>query len=176
MGEVKGMDELLKNLKTLPDKVQKRILVGAVRAGAKPIIKEAKSRVPVKSGLLKESIGVTRFKTRKKSLVWYEISPRVQKFKLKAEDTNTGKNVVLTLKNDPYYARFIEFGTYAHLDHSMVKTRTGKLGKRRAEIVAKGFGIKPHPFMRPAFEKEGENSIKFVRDYMRKRLDKELAR
>ena len=82
MSEVLGMDELLKNLKTLPEKVQKRVLVGAVRAAAKPIVKEAKALVPVEHGVLKESIGVTKFKTRKKSLVWFQVSPRVEKYRL----------------------------------------------------------------------------------------------
>ena len=176
MSEVLGMDELLKNLKSLPEKVQKRILVGAVRAGAKPMIKEAKSLAPVQSGMIKDSIGVTRFKTRKKSLVWFVVSPRVKTFKMKATNMDNGQNAVLTMRNDPWYAHFVEYGTYSHLDHPMVRARTGKLGKKRAKIVASGGGIKPHPFMRPAFEKEGLNSINEVRKYIAKRLDKELAK
>jgi len=176
MSEVRGMDELLKNLKTLPEKLQKRVLVGAVRAGAKPIIKEARKLAPKDSGMLKESIGVTKFKTRKKTLVWFVVSPRVKKFKMKATDTDSGKNVVLTMLNDPWYAHFVEYGTYAKLDHPLVKRVGGKRGKKRNQIAAKGYGIKPHPFMRPAFEKEGENSIKYVREYIAKRLDKELSR
>jgi len=129
--QVLGMNELLKNLKTLPDKVQKRILVGAVRAGAKPIVKEARSLVPKDTGNLKKSIGVTKFRTRKKSLVWFQVSPR------------TGG------KYDGWYGRFLEVGT--------------------AKMPA-------HPFMRPAFEKEGENSIKSVKEYIAKRLDKELSK
>lgn len=156
--QVLGMDELLKNLKTLPDKVQKRILAGAVRAGAKPIIKEAKSLVPTEDGNLKKSIGVTKFKTRKKTLVWFQVSPRTDG------------------KYDGWYGHFVEYGTYAELDHPMVRQRTGKLGQRRAKIVASGFGLKPRPFLRPAFEKEGENSIKAVKEYIAKRLDKELLK
>ena len=156
--QVLGMNELLKNLKTLPDKVQKRILVGAVRAGAKPIVKEARSLVATDSGDLKKSIGVTKFRTRKKSLVWFQVSPR----------TNG--------RYDGWYGRFLEFGTYANLDHPLAKPRAGKLGIRRAKIVAQGFGLKPRPFLRPAFEKEGENSIKSVKEYIAKRLDKELSK
>ena len=156
--QVLGMNELLKNLKTLPDKVQKRILVGAVRAGAKPIVKEARSLVPKDTGNLKKSIGVTKFRTRKKSLVWFQVSPR------------TGG------KYDGWYGNFIEYGTYAELDHPLVRPSTGKRGEKRAKVVAKGFGLKPKPYMRPAFEKEGENSIKSVKEYIAKRLDKELSK
>lgn len=158
MSEVSGMDELLKNLQSLPEKVQKNILVGAVRASAKPIIAEAKSLVPKEHGELKKSIGVTKVKVRKKTLVWFQVSPR----------TNG--------KYDGWYGRFIEFGTYSNLDHSLVRQRTGKLGKKRASVVAKGGGIKQHPFIRPAYEKEGENSINEVRKYIAKRFDKEMAK
>ena len=176
MSDVRGMNELLKNLKDLPEKVQKRVLVGAVRAAAKPIVKEAKSLVPVEHGTLKESIGITRFKTRKKSIVWFQVSPRVQKYKLKAQDTDTGKNVILTMQNSPFYGYFVEFGTYAKLDHPLLKPRSSKRTKKRDAIVEKGGGIRPHPFMRPAFEKEGENAIIALKEYVAKRLDKELAK
>jgi len=176
MSEVLGMEELLKNLKTLPEKVQKRVLVGAVRAAAKPIVKEAKALVPVEHGVLKKSIGVTKFETRKKSLVWFQVSPRVEKYRLKAQDMDNGKNVVLTMQQSPFYGYFVEFGTYAKLDHPLLKPRSGKRAKRRAAIVAKGGGIKPHPFMRPAFEREGDKAIAALKEYMAKRLDKELAK
>ena len=176
MSQVIGMDELLRNLKTLPEKVQKRVLVGAVRAAAKPIVQEAKSLVPVKYGSLKRSIGVTKFRTHKKTLVWFQVSPRVQKYRLKAQDTSTHENVTLTMEYSPFYGYFVEFGTYSKLDHALLKPRGGKRAKKRAAIVAKGGGIRPHPFMRPAFEREGENSIIALKEYVAKRLDKELAR
>lgn len=131
MVEVAGMDELLRNLKTLPEKVQKRVLVGGVRAAAKPVLNEAKRLVPKDTGNLKKSIGVTKLRTKKKSLVWFQVSTR--------------KNG----KYDGWYGRFIEVGT--------------------AKMPA-------HPFMRPAFEKEGENAIIALKEYVAKRLDKELAK
>ncbi|MBL4730786.1 MAG: HK97 gp10 family phage protein [Sulfurimonas sp.] len=131
MSQALGMEELLKNLETIPDKVQKRILVGAVRAGAKPIATEAKNLVPKDTGNLKKSIGVTKLKVRKKNLVFFQVSPR-----------SYGKH-------DGYYGLFLELGT--------------------SKMIA-------HPFMRPAFEKEGENSIIAVKEYIAKRLDKELSR
>ena len=176
--KVLGVEKLLQDLKKLPQKVQKRIMVGAVRAAAKPIVKEAKNLVPVEHEALKRSIGITRFKTRKKSLVWFQVSPRVEKYRLNAQEMKSGKSVVLTLQHSPYYGRFIEYGTYAKLDHPLENPPSGKRAKKRAAIVAKGGGISPkqRSYMRPAFEKEGENAIVAFKEYMAKRLDKELGR
>ena len=156
MEGVTGLDEVLRKLKKLPERIQKNVVVGAVRAGTKPIVKEAKALVPTNTGTLKKSIGATKRRSKNKNIIHFSITPRVKK--------------------GGWYAHFVEFGTYAKLDHPMKKQRTGKLGKRREKIVAKGLGIKPHPFMRPAFEKKGEESIKFVREYMKKRVDKEIAK
>jgi len=128
---VSGLDDILKKLAILPQRVQKNVVVGAIRASAKPIIQEAKALVPKDSKSLSKSIGITKFKTRKKSLVWFSVSPR------------RGKNW------DGFYGRFIEFGT--------------------VKMSAK-------PFMRPAFEKKSAETIKFAKEYMKKRLDKELAK
>lgn len=176
MSQVMGMDELLRNLNTLPEKVQKRVLVGAVRAAAKPIVQEAKSLVPVKYGSLKRSIGVTRFRTHKRTLVWFQVSPRVKKYRLQAQDTSTHENVTLTMEHSPFYGQFIEFGTYSKLDHALLRPSDGERAVKRAAIVAKGGGIRPHPFMRPAFEREGHKAIIALKDYMAQRLDRELAR
>ena len=153
---VLGMEEILKKLKKLPERVQKNVLTGAIRASAKPIVKEAKRLVPTDSGTLKKSIGVRKRRSKNKNIIRFSIAP--------------------LSKKDGYYGRFIEFGTYAKLDHPMKRPRMGKLGERRAKIVANGGGIPAHPFMRPAFEKEGENTIKAAKEYMNKRIDKEIAK
>jgi len=153
---VTGMEEILKKLKVLPGKVQKNVLNGAIRASSKPIIKEARRLVPTDSGTLKKSIGVVKRRSKNKNIIKFSIAP--------------------LSKKDGFYGRFIEFGTYAKLDHPLKKERTGKLGERRAKIVKKGQGIAPHPFMRPAFEKEGESTINSAKEYMKKRIDKEIAK
>lgn len=127
--EILGMDAILKKLKILPERVQKNVLVGAVRASAKPMIKEAKSLVPVESGTLKKSIGIRKRRSKDKKIVRFSVAP------LK--------------KKDGWYAHFVEFGTV----------------KQTA-----------HPFMRPAFEKKGMESIDEAKKYMTKRIDKEIAK
>ncbi|MFK5937723.1 MAG: HK97 gp10 family phage protein [Sulfurimonas sp.] len=133
MNDVKiyGVEEILRKLNKLPEKVMKNVVVGAIRASAKPIIEEAKRLVPVRTGRLKKSIGVVKRKSKDKDIVIFSISPR------KTKHLNG------------WYGRFIEDGTSK---------------------------MAPHPFFRPAYEKEGENTIEFAKKYMRKRIDKELAK
>ena len=126
---VLGMEEILKKLKKLPERVQKNVLTGAIRASAKPIIKEARRLVPVRSGTLKKSIGVRKRRSKDRKIIKFSIAP--------------------LSKKGGFYGMFVENGT--------------------SKMAA-------HPFMRPAFEKEGKNTIKAAKEYMNKRIDKEIAK
>lgn len=94
------MGDLLKKLKILPDKIQKNVLTGAIRAGATLISKEAKLRVPVKTGLLKKSIGVVKHRKdrRNPTIVSFIIAPR-------------SKYMHKNQKKPYNYGRIVEFGT-----------------------------------------------------------------
>lgn len=129
------MKDLLKRLKTLPEKVQKRIAVGGVRASAKPVVQDARSRIHNISGNLAKSIGVTKYRTRG-SIVRFSISPRVRG------------------KHDGYYGLWVELG------HPVIRK-----GKKIGFVPA-------HPFLKPAFEAKGEETIKYFKQYVAKRLDK----
>jgi HK97 gp10 family phage protein len=85
--------KLLESLKQFPINIQKNVITGAVRAGAKPILTAAKANVPVDTGNLKKSLGTTKRKTEDKNIVRFSISPR------------RGGN------SDGFYGHMIEFGT-----------------------------------------------------------------
>jgi len=131
VSEVIGMDKLLHSLKVFPERVQKNVLSGAVRAGTKPILTEAKIRVPKDTGNLKKSLGVIKRRSRDKTKLRFSITPR-----------KGGKN-------DGFYAHMIEFGT----------------SRQQAQ-----------PFMRPAFENKANECLSAVKDYMAKRIEKEIIK
>jgi HK97 gp10 family phage protein len=85
------MQDMLKELQKLPGKVQKRVVNGAVRASAKPIIQEARNLAPVQTGNLRKSIGVTK-RRQKGTIVEYDVSPRERG------------------KYNGFYGLFVEFG------------------------------------------------------------------
>ncbi len=127
--KTEGIDEILRKLKRLPERVQKNVVVGAVRASAKPIIKEARLLVPVRTGTLKKSIGIKKRRSKEKNIISFSVAP--------------------LSKKGGFYGKFVEFGTKK---------------------------MSAHPFLRPAFEKKGEDSISSAKEYMRKRIDKEIAK
>lgn len=87
----KGIEEIQKALKELPNNIQKNVVYGAVRVSSSVIAKEAKSNVPVKTGALKESIRVVRRRSTKDNEVYYSVVPH--------------------RKKGGWYGHFVEFGT-----------------------------------------------------------------
>ncbi len=151
------MGDLLKKLELLPEKIQKRVLNGAVRASAKPIIQDAKARVHNVSGVLAKSIGVNKRRSKNKNVVIYTISPRVKRY---TKNKPTG----LKRGSEEYKKTYgAYYGMWVELGH-VIRNKKGK------EIGH----VPPHPFLRPAFEAKGKESIKAFKEYLAKRLEKEL--
>ena len=121
-------------------------MVGAVRAGTRPIIKRAKELVSVDEGDLKKSIRAKKRRVPKNT-------PHVIKFSVHAG----GNMKKAGEKLRPFYGAFIEFG--------YMKPK----GEGFTHVMAR-------PFMRPALEQEAVNSIVFVRDYIQKRIPKEIKK
>lgn len=65
--EVQGAKEIEKVLDDLPDKMREKTVMNATRAGARVIRDEAKSRVPVRTGELRDAITVKTVKKSKRS-------------------------------------------------------------------------------------------------------------
>lgn len=86
--DIKGFAELEAALKALPDRVAKRIAQQSVRKGAVVIQKDAKSRVAVDTGKLRQNI-VVRLRRRAGVPVLYSIG----------------------WTKAAYYGSFLEFGT-----------------------------------------------------------------
>lgn len=99
-------------LTKLPIVLQKKVVVGATRAGAKVIAKEAQRLVPVRSGILKRSIGVAKAKKKDtpEGVVRFYIVP-----KTKVNSTSRvlvgGKSAKIKAKLSSYHGHFVEFGT-----------------------------------------------------------------
>ena len=62
--KIEGDKALARLLQALPEKVMKNVVKGAVRTGGALIRKEARNRVPTRTGLLKKSLGVKVMRVR----------------------------------------------------------------------------------------------------------------
>lgn len=152
--EIKGGAELEAALRALPVKLEKNILRGALRAGGKVFEAEAKRRVPVRTGKLRESLRTSVRLVRGKVLATVK--------------AGGGKNSV-------FYAHLVEKGTAPHV----ILASGGSTAVKVLAAGARIFGAKvdhpgsaPRPFMRPAFDTQAESALEAVRAYIAARLDK----
>lgn len=143
---VKGLSELQKLLDTLPAKLERNVLRGALRAGMKPIQVEAKNIVQKQSGQLQKGLKIaTKAKGR-----------RVMSY-LVAKGPHA------------YIAHWLEFGTRPH---TIAPRKGGKelaIGGRYV-ASAEHPGIRPHPFMRPAMDTQASAALVAVGNYIKNRL------
>jgi HK97 gp10 family phage protein len=119
--KVSGIDELKRALTTLPSKLRRKVLTKALRAGAKVVQKAARAAAPVLAS-------PTAYRTR--GLLKRRLSVRVSKESKSQGNVGVFVNVKPAAKGqrgaknplDPYYWRFVAFGTKAHT----IKPKTAK--------------------------------------------------
>ena len=126
---IPDLDRLMKDLRELTPKLQKRALTNALRKGARYVTKSAKARVPVDTGELRSAI-VTRVNTRMGrrvggAVVQVGILGGARQYadtqKNRARVINRGKRKGIFIPSrvgqeyehgeNQFYIRFLEFGT-----------------------------------------------------------------
>ena len=142
---VKGLSELNAFLQELPSKVEKNVLRGALRAGARVVQAEAKANVPVDTGTLRAGLKVST--GGKGGMVMAKVKA-------------TGKHA--------FVAPWLEFGVGAH---AITARKGGWLffGGAFAKSVDHP-GIAPRPFMRPALDSRAQAAVVAAGEYMKQRL------
>lgn len=138
--KIDGLAALDQALAQLPQKIRGRPLRAAVSAGARVVQKEARARVPVETGLVRDRIRVMGMKqaqsnARAESVVGVRRSSKSKKTKDKA--------------TDPFYWRFIEFGT--------------KFKPARS-------------FLRAAFEAKRDEAVAVIKERLAKRIEVEAEK
>ena len=135
-GKVQGIPDLRAALKGIVPKLRVRALRNALAAGARVVQKAARAATPV----LSASAPAVLRGHRKPGTVRKAISVRTSKLARRKGDVGVFVNVRPAKKgargaknpNDPFYWRFIEFGTQAHRKGSKSSyTSRGKLITRR---------------------------------------------
>ena len=114
IGSVDGLAEMDRFLATLPDELQRRMLVSSLRAATKPIIAQAQQNIRQQfggsaryTGVLEA--GVVAAKQRKTGLA---ARVNIKTRKPRGSKTNDVINGVRKpYGRDPFYGRFLEFGT-----------------------------------------------------------------
>lgn len=150
---VNGLAGLEVTLRELPLKLEKNVCRASLRAGAKVIAEDARRRVPVKTGKLRDSIRVTS------SLRGGKPSASV-----KAGDRKKGV----------FYAHLVERGTALHRIHPKWRKALAAGGNQGAPFYgAVSVAASAKPFMRPAADTMAQAAVDAFAAYMRQRLNKE---
>jgi len=148
-----GLDELQKALDQLPVNVERKLVRGALRAGQKVVLEQAKSAIHNISGELAASL---RISTRK------------------GKNGQVSARVIAGNKT-AFYAHMVEFGTARH--QIKPKNRKSMVIAGMMREVVNHPGASKKPFMRPAADSaasESSEAMEAFKNYMRTRLDKEL--
>lgn len=146
---VDGYTEAKAILDELPNSMQKKMLLSALKASSQSMVRSARAKVPVRSGSLRKSLRAVRFRDRNagKGEVSVAVKPVFSRTRKKG-------------KINQYYGKFIHEGT----GDPRVSRHKGKVlvfRNRSGETVfARSVkGLKPTPFLEDAYRENSERVI-----------------
>ena len=143
---IKGLEGLQALLDELPARIEKNMVRGGLRAGAKVVEAEAKQLCPVgKTGALKESI---------------HVSMRTRQGRISATISAGGGKA--------WYAGMVEHGTARHWIKPKDRESLFLAGLERKAVQHPG--AKKQPFMRPAIDGKASEAIETFSAYLKNRL------
>jgi HK97 gp10 family phage protein len=152
--DITGLADLQAQLDMLAPNIEKKLMRGALRAGQKITLDRAKQGIHSIDGDLANSLRIST-----------SVRGGLVKATVKAGNAKA------------FYARWVEFGTAAHI----IRAKNGKAislgGHEYASLQHPG--AKAHPFMRPALDAAAVNNSEAftaVGAYLGQRITKELAK
>jgi len=159
--EVKGLKEMERLLRKLPDRVAANALASALRAGGRPIIRQARKNLGGTNSAIAQTLKTKVLRKRGKGIRAALVGAGVSKRRNKA----TGE----TVTRDGWYAHIVEFGTLA----SRTRPLSSKT-KRKKHKSPLPRGLKSKPFLRPAFDTTKSASLNAISKKLWANIKKEL--
>lgn len=150
--QIEGLREVALNLDQFPEKLQRKALGAALRAGGRVVRDIARNKVPVQSGRLRRSIRVVMARSNRGFMTVRVIAGRAKK------------------KDDPYWAIFVERGTKPHV----IRPKNAKslsIGSFWRDEVHHP-GAKANAFLGPALEAGAQAALEAMRDVLAEQIDK----
>lgn len=150
---IHGLADLQRALDTLPAKIEQNIMRAALARAAKVVAEEAKARVPVRTGALRDSV---RYGARVDRQAGRIVA------RVRAGGRGKGKRAAA------FYAHMVELGTVAHI----IKAPPGAFLNVRGLFLksVEHPGAKRQPFLRPALDHAGPAAVAAMAEYIRQRL------
>lgn len=168
---VKGLQQTLAQLEQVSSGMRNSASRKAVVAGARVVLKKAKSNVNSRSGTLRRGLVAAFSKKRSRKDVVAVALVRARaglKYQPKTRVTRKGRTVT-TRNADAYYAGFVEFG---HLTVQRGGKIISGIARRRREAQETSKRVKPHPFLEPAYKTEGRAALDAIERSLRESLNR----
>lgn len=160
---MRGIEAVLDNLAQQSDKVQNRVARKAGLAGARVIVRKAKSLAPRKRGVLRRALVAHTSRKRTRPGVVVTALVRVRSGRKEARRvTKSGKSA----SRDAYYAGWVEFG------HKIVRRGERRASIRRRRGRSEDERVKGYPFLEPAYASTQQQTL----DAIAAEATKELAK
>jgi HK97 gp10 family phage protein len=157
---IEGLDDAKRAIEALTKDMRIKVVRGALREAARPIVRQARINAPVLTGLIRKRIGTFTSKIRRRQLgeVGVFIKPRI---------SNQARRLKLN-NQDPYYYRWVEAGYHA------VGSRRIKGGRETRARNLKASGARFIPgkiFMGRAFDSKKGEALSIFQSAIKKRID-----
>jgi HK97 gp10 family phage protein len=174
---IDGLSDLYKLMQELPAKIEGNVVRGALRAGQTVVMNAIIAKTPKDSGDLQNSIRI-RFRSKSQKFgyvrmqvvvgnkkAWYShlIEYGTASF-YRGKGKTVGKPYIIRAKDSK--GKQLSVG---------LKRRALKIGATMVDQVTHP-GIRPKPFVRPAFDESQGAALNAVVQYMRTRIPKEFKK
>lgn len=179
--EVDGFKELETTLREFGDRVFDNALGKAVQAGSKPILAIAESRVPVDSGLTKESLGCVVRKYPQSHTVIAVIGPRGSVVGESHGKKHVPARIAHLIENGH---RTIQAGKGEQSRAIRKELRTTRKGgdkvgadalSAKLDSLSSGF-VQAQPFMRPAADEGKDQAAQKIKEVLTQEIYREIEK
>lgn len=175
--QVRGLSELQRFLDQLPAKMERNVLRGALRAGARLVQKAARANVPVSPPNARNARRYNLYAGALRDTLRVSAQARGGQVtaSVKAGGKTKGGAVV-------YYARWVEYGTRSHwisVGDGGPSAATANRWERRGRLrIGENFvgssvvhpGAQARPYLRPALDSQATAAVVAVGEYIKGRL------
>lgn len=152
--KVEGLKELDALLKSLPEKVAKKILRTAVHDAARFFAKEGQRRVSPQEGVLQKGI----------------LAKRKQNSSPLEATAQAGASTFYALMLEKGHKLVASPGYIPSLKRHRTKKK-GKFETAKRRIMSKVIGsVRPRPFMRPAYDEGKDEAVRLVASHIARRI------
>lgn len=160
--KVNGYKEAKAILDELPNNLQKKMLLTALRLSAKSALDAAKQNVPIRSGALKKQLKIVRFRDRTAPKSEVDVA-------VKSVFSRSKKKKAI----NEYYGKFVHEGT----KDPRTPRKKGRImvfiGKEGEKVYASSVkGIKPTPYLEKAYSQTSERIVSEFGDNLGKAVEK----